>query len=85
MKLRNNVDTINDMMQNSFRCVLLIADGVSVQQIFFCNGYVNGVGGQGSRSADIAFLCLVDGYLMGSAVRGLAQHVSHSFGCLMAM
>ena len=73
------------MMENSFRCVLLIADGLSVQQIFFLNGYVNGVSGQGSRSALIALLCLPDGYLMGSAVSGLAQHVSHSFGCLMAM
>ena len=72
------------MMENSFRCVLLIADGLSVQQISL-NGYVNGVGGQGSRSALIALLCLFDCYLMGSAVRGLAQHVSHSFGCLMAM
>ena len=72
------------MMENSFRCVLLIADGLSVQQIFL-NGYVNGVSGQGSRSALIALLCLFDCYLMGSAVRGLAQHVSHSFGCLMAM
>ena len=71
------------MMENSFRCVLLIADGLSVQQILL-NGYVNGVSGHGSRSADIAFLVLPDGYLMGSAVRGLAQHVSHSFGCLMA-
>ena len=48
------------MMQNSFRCVLLIADGLSVQLIFL-NGYVNGVSGQGSRSArtSIALLCLL--------------------------
>ena len=46
------------MMENSFRCVLLIADGLSVQQIFL-NGYVNGVSGQGSRSALIALLCLL--------------------------
>ena len=72
------------MMENSFRCVLLIADGLSVQQISL-NGYVNGVGGQGSRSALIALLCLFDCYLMGSAVRGLAQHVTQSVGLFMDM
>ena len=72
------------MMENSFRCVLLIADGLSVQQISL-NGYVNGVSGQGSRSALIALLCLFDCYLMGSAVRGLAQQISHSLFCLMAI
>ena len=70
------------MMENSFRCVLLIADGLSVQQISL-NGYVNGVSGQGSRSACIALLCLLDGYLNRSSIRSPAQHVSHCFVCFV--
>ena len=83
MKLRKNVDTMND--GKFFSVCVADCRWFECSADFFLNGYVNGVSGQGSRSADIAFLVLPDGYLMGSAVSGLAQHVSHSFGCLMAM